>query len=89
MGRVISHESGLMIKIRTDSIKYLKEENMLKRMMVRRMTSDWGKKTQIKAFYRSQIAKFEKIGIGGETEFKVKVTEELMAITRKRLSELY
>lgn len=62
---------------------------MLKRMMVRRMTTDWGKKTQIKAFYRSQIAKFEKIGIGGETEFKVKVTERLMAITRKRLSELY
>mgnify|MGYP003110627507 CR=1 FL=1 len=44
--------------------------------------------SDIITFYRAQLAKFEKIGIGGYTEFKVKITEEVMDITRKRLYEL-
>ena len=39
-------------------------------------------------FYKEQIRRFEKIGIGNQTEFRTIVTEQLLAITRKRLSEL-
>ena len=39
-------------------------------------------------FYRGQIAKFEKIGIGNRTEFNTKITEQLLSVTRRRLGEL-
>ena len=39
-------------------------------------------------FYRGQIARFEKIGLGNKTEFGTVVTESLLDITRKRLCEL-
>ena len=50
--------------------------------MNKRDTSD------IRALYRSQIKKFDAIGIGNKTENNVVVTEELIAITHKRLMEL-
>jgi hypothetical protein len=39
-------------------------------------------------FYRYQIAKFEELGIGKITENGTLITEKLMSITRKRLSQL-
>ena len=39
-------------------------------------------------FYKEQIKKFEKIGLGNKTEFNTLVTEQLFDITRKRLAEL-
>tara|TARA_R100000458_G_C8250753_1_gene227758 strand:+ start:1216 stop:1413 length:198 start_codon:yes stop_codon:yes gene_type:complete len=39
-------------------------------------------------FYKEQIKKFEKIGLGNKTEFNTIVTEQLFDITRKRLAEL-
>ena len=38
--------------------------------------------------YREQLRKFNALGIGKETEHKVVVTENLIAITEKRLGEL-
>ena len=46
------------------------------------------RRSDIISFYRSQIARFEAIGIGGKTEFNTKVTETLMNATRRRLLEL-
>ena len=40
-------------------------------------------------FYRAQLVKFKKIGIGNETEFKVVVTEKLINCTNKRIRETY
>ena len=39
-------------------------------------------------FYRGQIARFERIGLGNQTEFGTVVTNRLLDITRKRLCEL-
>ena len=39
-------------------------------------------------FYKQQIARFEKIGIGNKTEFNTVVTHQLIDITIKRLYEL-
>ena len=39
-------------------------------------------------FYRNQIAKFEKIGMGNKTEHNTVITEVLMEATRRRLLEL-
>jgi len=39
-------------------------------------------------FYREQLDKFAKVGLGKETENNVKVTKELIAITKKRLNEI-
>ena len=39
-------------------------------------------------FYREQLSKFEKVGVGRRTEFGVKVTEELIKTTEKRLAKL-
>ena len=39
-------------------------------------------------FYRKQLIKFDKIGIGRETENGVIVTPELIEITKYRLSQL-
>ena len=47
-----------------------------------------GSLNQICGFYREQLRKFEKIGLGNKTENDVVVTEKLIAITKKRLYEL-
>lgn len=39
-------------------------------------------------FYRNQIAKFEKIGMGNKTEHNTIITDTLMEATRRRLLEL-
>ena len=39
-------------------------------------------------FYKEQLRKFDKIGIGNFTEYDIKVTDALINITRKRLSQL-
>ena len=39
-------------------------------------------------FYKQQIARFEKIGYGNQTEFNTVITPQLMDITCKRLHEL-
>ena len=43
---------------------------------------------EIIRFYRQQLQKFKKLGIGNRTEFRVVVTKKLIAITNKRLSQL-
>jgi len=41
------------------------------------------------AFYKGQLKKFIKVGLGKTTEFDVMVTPQLIAVTIKRLEELY
>ena len=57
--------------------------NMIKRNRKTKRVNEY-----IIHFYRMQIAKFEKIGIGGYTQDGTRVTEQLMAVTRRRLSQL-
>ena len=47
-----------------------------------------GSKLWMINFYREQLRKFNKVGLGKFTENDVKVTDKLIAITRKRLEEL-
>ena len=42
----------------------------------------------IATFYRDQLKKFKNIGLGNLTEFGVKVTPQLVDITKKRLNQL-
>jgi len=39
-------------------------------------------------FYREQLKYFAKVGLGNYTQHDVKVTEQLIAVTTKRLKEL-
>ena len=39
-------------------------------------------------FYRNQLLKFEKIGIGKETEHGTRVSKKLIKTTKKRLKQL-
>ena len=39
-------------------------------------------------FYREQLDKFAKVGLGKETENNVKVTKELIEVTKKRLNAI-
>ena len=39
-------------------------------------------------FYRDQLDKFKKIGIGKETEHGTKISKKLIATTKKRLRQL-
>ena len=39
-------------------------------------------------FYKEQLNKFEKLGMGKKPEFGVLITEKLIQCTKKRLSEL-
>ena len=39
-------------------------------------------------FYKKQLEKFEKLGLGKKTENGVKITESLIAITEKRLYQI-
>ena len=47
-----------------------------------------GSKLWMINFYREQLKKFDKVGLGKFTEHDVKVTKELIAITNKRLRDL-
>mgnify|MGYP003134044934 CR=1 FL=1 len=47
-----------------------------------------GSKLWMISFYREQLRKFNKVGLGNLTEHDVKVTDKLIAITRKRLDDL-
>ena len=42
----------------------------------------------ISRFYKEQLVKFNKIGIGKQTENGILITPELIAITKKRLNQL-
>jgi len=44
--------------------------------------------SEIRKFYRDQIKKFNKIGLGGKTENGVVVTETLINATMCRLQQL-
>lgn len=39
-------------------------------------------------FYKQQLSRFYKIGIGNKTEFNTVVTDRLLDVTLKRLNEL-
>ena len=39
--------------------------------------------------YKDQLIKFDKIGLGKETENGVRITKELIEVTKKRLYQLY
>ena len=39
-------------------------------------------------FYREQLKHFAKVGLGNRTQHDVKVTKELIAVTKKRLQQL-
>ena len=45
-------------------------------------------RTYIASFYKSQLEKFAKIGIGNDTENGVIVTQNLIDITNKRLLQI-
>ncbi len=45
-------------------------------------------KNYILTFYESQLKKFEKIGLGNDTEYGIEVTKGLIDRTKKRLNEL-
>ena len=47
-----------------------------------------GTKLSIVQFYRKQLKKFNKIGIGKKTENNVTITKNLIKITGDRLSQL-
>ena len=42
----------------------------------------------ISSFYREQLSKFKKIGLGNQTEYGIEVTMRLIECTRRRLQEL-
>jgi len=39
-------------------------------------------------FYKGQLERFYKIGVGNKTEYNTPVTDSLIAITYKRMNEL-
>ena len=47
-----------------------------------------GSKLWLINFYRDQLIKFGKLGLGKKTEHDVKITKELILTTQKRLEEL-
>ena len=49
---------------------------------------NFGNRLSIIAFYKEQLSKFYKLGIGKKTEFNVVVTDSLIAVTKKRLKQL-
>jgi|TARA_R100001594_G_scaffold117968_1_gene153219 hypothetical protein len=44
--------------------------------------------SEIIKFYKEQLEKFYRIGVGNKTEFRTVVTDHLIDITKKRLLEL-
>tara|TARA_Y100000593_G_scaffold94649_1_gene194876 strand:+ start:3489 stop:3674 length:186 start_codon:yes stop_codon:yes gene_type:complete len=51
-------------------------------------TKDLAQTSTIILFYRHQIKKFRRIGIGNKTEHGVVVTEKLIKVTKLRLNQL-
>ena len=47
-----------------------------------------GSKLWVVNFYREQLYKFDKLGLGKRTENNVKITPKLIEVTKKRLNEL-
>ena len=47
-----------------------------------------GSKLWVINFYREQLAKFNKLGLGQRTEFDVLITEDLINTTKSRLEKL-
>ena len=47
-----------------------------------------GSKLWLIHFYQEQLEHYDKVGLGKFTEFGVKITKELIAITKKRLDQL-
>ena len=39
-------------------------------------------------FYKEQLSKFKRLGLGRETQFGVIITEKLIKVTEKRLADL-
>ena len=48
----------------------------------------YGNKLSLINFYREQLQKFNKLGIGNRTEKDILITDTLIGRTRKRLEEL-
>ena len=46
------------------------------------------KEADVIKFYREQLRKFDKIGVGNKTENNTIITELLIEVTRRRLGEL-
>tara|TARA_R110002020_G_scaffold89318_1_gene218625 strand:+ start:716 stop:904 length:189 start_codon:yes stop_codon:yes gene_type:complete len=44
---------------------------------------------RVMSVYRNQLYTFKKLGIGGVTQYDTTVTQALIDITQKRLTELY
>ena len=47
-----------------------------------------GSKLWMINFYREQLRKFNKVGLGKKTENDVRITQELIDITKKRLEDI-
>lgn len=54
-------------------------------VFIDRLASNWG----LVSFYKNQLKKFNKVGLGNRTEFDVMVTPQLISATIRRLEELY
>jgi hypothetical protein len=65
-------------------------ENKYKGRYKYKNTWDYGPKRYdaIRAIYRDQLKKFERIGLYGVTEFGTRITPELVRITQKRYDEV-
>ena len=47
-----------------------------------------GSKLWMINFYRERLSYYDKVGLGNLTEFNVRVTPQLIAVTKKRLDQL-
>ena len=47
-----------------------------------------GSKLWLIHFYKEQLAKFEKLGMGKKTEFGVLITDKLIKVTKNRLDKI-
>ena len=68
---------------------YLKQVNSEKPGANYTMQDRLASPSGLVSFYKNQLRKFSKIGIGNKTEFNVTVTPNLIKITIDRLEELY
>lgn len=65
-------------------IKIVSSEKPKHHVTIDRLAS----RTGLIEFYKGQLRKFSKIGLGKKTEFDVLVTPELMGVTIRRIEEL-
>lgn len=63
-------------------------KQLLKKGEVSMYNGGRGSLTDLIYFYKSQLEKFKKIGLGNKTEFNVVVTDRLIDTTIRRLKEL-